>query len=90
MLLGNYGWYAYLKGIFAEIRWFAIKHFQGHDTKGPNVDFGSILFANDHLWCHPVRRAHHSGAFGLIWTELGAKTEVGQLYRAVQTQEDVV
>ena len=54
----------------------------GHDAEGPDVDFGTVLFARDDFGRHPVRCANQRRALRLLVRELGAEAEIGCERRA--------
>ena len=50
----------------------------GHDAEGPDVDFGTVLFARDDFGRHPVRCADHRRALCVRRVaDLRAETKVG-------------
>ena len=50
--------------LLVQIRGFGFDHLDGHDSKRPDVDLGTVFFLFDNLGSHPVGSADHGGAFG--------------------------
>lgn len=63
--------------LFVEVRWFGLDHLDSHDAEGPHVDFAAVLLLLDDFGSHPIRRADHSSALGLLVGELGAEPKIG-------------
>lgn len=59
-----------------------------HNAERPDVHFGPVVFAGDHLRRHPVRRAHHCAPLVLLGAELRAEAEVGyeHKYKYIRVQ----
>ena len=65
-----------LEGFLVQIWRLRLDHLDGHDAKGPHIDFGTIFFLLDNLGGHPVRCANHGGALGFLVSEFGAEAKI--------------
>lgn len=68
-----------LEGLFVQVWWLGLDHFDCHDAEGPDVDLGAVLLLLDDFGCHPVRRTDHGGTLRALLGELGAETEISDL-----------
>lgn len=64
------------EGFLVEVGGFGFDHLDGHDAKGPDVDFGAVFFLLDDFGRHPVGGADHGCAFGFCFGEFGAEAKV--------------
>jgi hypothetical protein len=59
-----------------EVRGLSFNHFNGHDTKRPDVDLAAILLSGYDLWCHPVGGADHGRSLVVVLVDLRAESEI--------------
>lgn len=64
------------KWFFVEIWRFRLDHLDGHDTKRPDIDFGTILLLFDDFGRHPVGSANHGGTLRFGLGEFGTEAKV--------------
>jgi hypothetical protein len=65
------------KRLFIKIWRLGFDHFNCHNTKRPNVNFGAIFLLLDDLRSHPIWRADHGGSLRLGFSEFGTETKIG-------------
>lgn len=63
--------------LFVQVGWLGLDHLNCHDTQGPDINLGTVLFLLDDFGSHPVRRANHSGSLRFGLCEFGAEAKIG-------------
>ena len=68
-----------LEGLFVQVWWLRLDHFDRHNAEGPDIDLRAILLLLDDFGCHPVWRTDHGSTLRALLGELGAETEISNL-----------